>query len=467
MKIRSVRLSKWQLLLVGIVVLFAGCNNQKIDTPMWPKDMNVKMKKRAMLTNPDYTCFIPDSYDENFVGSHNEHFLVFDGPDGSLMSVWTQSLKAMNGKWNHVVFSKSNDEGITWAAPKLLVGPKNAEDTTKIAGWAFPMVSKSGRIYIVYNRSIGLTGWITFHTGIMEGIYSDDLGETWSTPQKIDMPKSRYDDPEGRIPPEWIVWQAPMRDLMGGYFVGYSHWINKAAAGLKGEIDWPQIESVVEFMRFTNIDQNPEPKNLDVVYSGWGDKALRVPHRQFPELTVAQEPSIVRLPDDRLFCVMRTNSGYIWWSQSIDDGQNWTTPRPLLYKDFGKPLLNPVACDPMYPLSDGRYAIFYYNNKGGEEAGGVNLANPREPLFISLGEYRPNAEQPVWFSPPKQFMATEGIGIDGIKRPIIDMNSGSLSLYSSFSNRKGVDVLWYPDTKCFLLGKKIASEYLKDMVVPR
>ena len=69
--------------------------------------------------------------------------------------------------------------------------------------------------------------------------------------------------------------------------------------------------------------------------------------------SVAQEPSLVRLPDQSLFCVMRTCTGYIWWSQSLDDGESWCSPRPLLHRDFGLPLMNPVGPDPIYQLSDG------------------------------------------------------------------------------------------------------------------
>ena len=285
-----------------------------------------------------------------------------------------------------------------------------------MANWAFPMVSKSGRIYVIYNAYQGVKGWIAFHTGTMAGIYSDDLGASWSAPQEIPMPDSPYDDPGCGIPPEWIVWQKPMRDLSGGYFVGYSHWLKPAAAYLKEVKDWTEIESVVEFMRFTNIDADPQPRDLAVRYSA-PEHALRAPHRTHPLMSVLQEPSIVRLPDQRLFCVMRSCSGYIWWSQSRDDGETWCSARPLLYQDHGRPLLNPVSPDPIYPLSDGRYIILYHNNPGGTGAGGHNDATPREPLFLSVGEYRPAADQPVWFSEPRLLMATEGYDIDGVRRP--------------------------------------------------
>ena len=95
-------------------------------------------------------------------------------------------------------------------------------------------------------------------------------------------------------------------------------------------------------MRFENIDDDPEPKDIRIAYSAWGDEALRVPHYANPMLSVAQEPSLVRLPDERLFCVMRTMSGYIWYSLSNDDGLTWCNPRPLLRRDHGLPILEPL-----------------------------------------------------------------------------------------------------------------------------
>jgi len=424
------------------------------------------LQQEAQRTQPDYIVYMPKHYDGSTYDGLNEHFLVFEGPDGTLMTIWTQSAMASGlpgGRQNnHIIFAKSLDQGKTWSQPTHVVGPKNLQDPTPMASWAFPMVSRSGRIYVVYNRHQNISGWIAMHTGTMAGVYSDDGGETWTAPQDIPMPTSPYDDPSGKTPPEWIVWQKPMLDLQGNYFVGYSHWLNPAVATLKqDQIEgWTWIESVCEFMRFTNLHDNPVPKDLRIEYSGWGDKALRVPHYMHPELSVAQEPSLVRLPDNRLLCVMRTCSGYIWWSQSSDDGYTWCSPRPLLYKDFGLPLLNPVGCDPIYQLCDGRYIVFFHNNRGRTEGKTASEAKPRQPLFFSVGEFHPEADQPVWFSQPELFMDTNNTWVDGNQYAYTEPYNTSLSLYSSFTNCFEKDILWYPDRKFFLLGREITEDVL-------
>ena len=429
-------------------------------------NMQETIQRELQRTQPDYVCYVPESFDGSTADGLNEHFLVFDGSDGSLMAIWTQSTCRIGGpglrQKNRIMFSRSDDEGVTWAEPTRIAGPADSEDPAHMASWAFPMVARSGRIYVIYNQNIGTSGWIEMHTGRMDGIYSDDSGATWSGPQNIPMLRSSHDDPAGEIPPEWIVWQIPIRDLEGGFLVGYSHWVNRAAAHIKETTSWTQIESVCEFMRFENVDDDPDPRDLRVRYSAWGDAALRVPHFLHPLLSIAQEPSIVRLPDDRLFCVMRTNSGCIWYSVSGDDGETWCSPRPLLRKDFGRPILQPVGCCPIYQLADGRYVLLHHNNRGDTTPGPRELTfGPRRPAFIALGEFRPDADQPLWFSESRQLMDTDGMAVNGEPDPL-----AGCGVYSSFTTRNGNNVLWHPDRKFFLVGKKITGELLADLAAP-
>jgi hypothetical protein len=429
-------------------------------------DVKAHLKQELEKSKPDYICYVPGHWDGSTHDGLNEHFLVFDGPDGSMMAVWTQSDIGSGlpstGQKNRIMFSRSTDDGVTWQNPVRIAGPSSHTDPEYMSSWAFPMVSRRGRIYVIYNQNIGNRGWVEMHTGKMAGIYSDDRGLTWSQGQFIEMPKSPYDDPEGKIPAEWIVWQIPMRDLSGGFFVGYTHWFNPARCRMKKVESWTQHESAVEFMRFTNVDSHPEPRDLRVKYSAWGDKALRAPYYRDPLMTVAQEPSIVRLPDKSLFCAMRSNSGYIWYSLSKDDGENWCNPRPLLRRDFGPPILQPVSCSPIYQLADGRYVLLHHNNRGGYTEKPEGTWGPRRPAFIALAEFRPKADQPLWFSESRQLMDNGDAGVNG------DPNSKqkNIGVYSSFTTRKGNNVLWHPERKFFLVGKKVTNEFLAGLKVP-
>ena len=450
-------------IIVFISMLMCICTHAQ-ELKKSPEEIKDYMKREAFRTNPDYVCFIPESYDQSTHDSYNEHFLVFEGPDGSLMAVWTQHLNPNPVTKSHIVFSKSADNGRTWAKPKHIAGTGNIDDSSHMALWAFPMVSKTGRIYVIWNQNQGVQGWILFHTGTMSGIYSDDLGKTWSQSQNIKMPKSPYDDPKGKIPAEWIVWQKPERLSDGKYFVGYSHWVNEAVSFYNKKTSpegWTWIESVVEFMKFENIDENPEPKDIKITYHSWGDQALRVPHYLEPGLSIAQEPSIVRLPDDRLFCVMRSGSGYIWYSLSEDKGKTWCNPRPLLRKDHGKPILQPVSCCPIYQLSDGRYILLHHNNRG-DISDPSMIFSPRTPAYIALAEFRPEADQPLWFSESKVILDNRSLKPDGSYSTI----GSDIATYTSFTNKNGINILWYPDAKCWLLGKIITKEFLNDLIVP-
>ncbi len=414
-------------------------------------DMTVEIKR----SQSDYVVYVPKNPDGSSGDNGNEHFLVFDGPENSLLAVWTQS--SYEGAGDHrIVFSRSYDEGVSWAPPRFLAGsPRKGEGLQ--ASWGFPLISRTGRLYVVYNQFQGKVDYHHQVTGTMDAIYSDDLGATWSAPGTIPMRRSPHDHPDPSIPSNWIVWQKPIRDLQGRWFTGFTRWLSPAVRTRPHVPGWTQDESVTEFMRFENIDDNPAPEQIQLTFSAWGDHALRVGHYTNPLLSMAQEPSLVHLPDNRLFCVMRTMSGYIWYSLSADDGVTWCNPRPLLRKDHGLPILQPLCCCPIYQLSDGRYILLHHDRLPGTkpEDGKVN----RRPAYIALGEFRPAAEQPIWFSASKVFMDNDNVGLGPLQR--VD-----IGVYTSMTNRGGNDVLWHPDRKFFLLGKKVTPAWLADLQVP-
>jgi hypothetical protein len=416
-----------------------------------------EMKLTINSTKPDYVAFIPRVIDPTINDTGNEHFLVFDGPDGSLMAIWTQSTGEGNPD-QHIVFAQSKDDGKTWSSPKLICGPAKPGQGL-IASWAYPMVSKSGRIYVLYSQHVGRVDTFFHTTGLLTGKYSDDLGATWSQPQTIVMPRTKRDNPDATMPPKCITWQKPLRLCKGDrYIVGLTRCASKAVAKNPTK-SWTSYPSVVEFMRFENIDDNPEPSKLKISWLAYDTNAITVPYPGFPDTSVCQEPSIVKLPDGRLFCVMRTSAGSPYWTMSADDGDTWTKAKPLLRKDGGEPLKHPLSPCPLFDLggpaaASGHYTLFFHNHDGRYQGYAPQDASfNRRPIYRVDGHFEPNAEQPIWFDEPKFFMDHDGVplGAPG-KNGRID-----LALYSSIVRRNGKTIVWYPDRKFFLLGKVIAE----------
>ena len=128
-----------------------------------PADLKARIPKQLRITKPDFIVFVPEVTDTGVNDTGNEHFLVFDGPDGSLMAVWTQS-SAESQPDQHQAFARSDDGGKTWSKPRIIAGPKKPGDG-HMASWGYPLVSKKGRIYILYSQHIGRVDNFPHHTG--------------------------------------------------------------------------------------------------------------------------------------------------------------------------------------------------------------------------------------------------------------------------------------------------------------
>ena len=422
-----------------------------------PAELKARIPSQLHVTRPDFVVFVPEVTDSAVNDTGNEHFLVFDGPDGSLMAVWTQS-SAESQPDQHQAFARSDDDGKTWSKPRIIAGPKKPGDG-HIASWGYPLVTRSGRIYILYSQHIGKTDQFFHHTGWLHGIFSDDNGATWSAPQNVPMRRSMRDNPDPAMPPNVLCWQKPLRlGKDGRYLAGVTRWTSFAVTPNPTK-SWMSADARVEFMRFENIDENPEPKDIRIAWFAFNEQALSVPYPGHPAISACQEPSLVKLPDGRLFCVMRTCSGSPCWSVSADQGETWTVPRPLLRRDGGAPLLHPLSPCPMYDVGgneagSGHYALFIHNHDG-HYMGYTpeDSSYHRRPIHLVRGTFKAGADQPVWFDEPQFFFDHDGVslGKPGTRGRL------DLALYASFTVRGGVPVLWYPERKFFLLGKSIPN----------
>lgn len=383
------------------------------------------------FTGPDYIAFIPKIEPDRIGDTYNDHFLVFDKQGGPLFAVWTQA-SIEGAPDQHIVFSKSMDKGTTWSEPLLLAGSPTFLSGKPIASWGFPLLSKSGRIYILYNQYVpGKVSWNRQHTGVMEGIFSDDDGETWSAAERIEIPRTTNDHEDPLIPAEWVVWQKPLRLAADGrYLVGMSRYLNPEKHD--------KYKTVTEFLRFDNVDDDPEVRNLRISWFMNGERVLSSGSH-------CEEPAIVKLPDGRLFSILRTAQGHPSWTLSTDGGENWTSPQALLDKR-GDPFAHPLSPCPLYDwkgptAGSGFYFTFIHNTKIDP---GKPYAN-RGPLYLLPGRFDAGSEQPIAFGEPRLFVN----------------RSEKQSFYTSTTMIDGKLVLWYPDQKFYLLGRTIDEKWFE------
>jgi hypothetical protein len=405
-------------------------------------------------TKPDFVLFDPTGgkrpawNDPDFFWL-NEHVLVQPNGRGELLAMWSAERFKPREKYR-VMYAHSKDGGATWTAAKVLDGPR--------AAWQVPIVApKTGRIYVFVTH-----GWID---GGMRCRTSDDGGHTWSDPVELKFAKGPTDHPDPAENASWISPTVPHWDSQGRPLVGFTRWATHPASylGSRGKNRHGiRAQTQVEYFRIENLSESPEPKDLKITWLNLDDP-ITVPYAGKKRASYAQEPYTVRLPDKRLMVVMRTNTGHIWYSVSSDEGETWRKAEPLLDRDGGQPLKNPVSPCPIFQLKRGDYVLLFNNNDGtGKGRKGPEDRAARRPAYLARGEFRPNVHQPIWFSEPKLFIDNDAVpwGPPGRQRL-------EAATYTSLTDIDGRRVLWYPDRKSFLLGKHITDNLLDTMRVPK
>ncbi len=399
-------------------------------------------------TNPDYIVYAPHAQ-----GGHddhgNEHFHVFR-VRGVLCALWTMS--AHEGTHTQrPVFARSYNGGLTWTEPRcILHDPIDPETGRNMGSWAAAAVSKSGRIYVLYAKHLG--DGSDHETGKMFVLCSDDLGETWSPEAPFPMPHDpRLDIDSPAKPVSLFPWQNAYRLSDGTVLMALSHNWKNPAANPEPKKWWPEHPSGCEFLKFTNIDDDPPPAELKAQFFARCEKSLNAPLRTDPSRRTGEEPAVVELPDERLMCVFRTAEGHVWYSVSENRGETWRPCEMLRYADGAEGVRHPLSPCPMFRVSENDYLLFTHDNDGffGHDDKPQTNGNWRNPLYLLRGEYHPGAHQPVWFSKPEKFMDNGDTA----------MTRKDLAMYASMTIEDGVPVFWYPDRKFFLLGRRIPGKF--------
>jgi len=395
------------------------------------------------LSRPDYVVFRPTQpadakmADPTKTGDgYNDHFqVIWDETRRLYYAFWTQATHE-GSRDMHLCFSKSADLGKTWCAPKVLAGSVCVANPRPRAVWQQPMLAKSGRLYCLWNQQAGAEA---LHHGLIYGSYSDDAGETWTAPEENrSIPRQYRDDPKGEQLPNWCNWQRPLRLGDGGRFlVGCTRHVKPADVK-----DAPErtIGSWVEFWRYENIDENPAVRDIRITVLSGGRNALEI---AIPGTNrfCCEEASLAKLPDGRLFALLRSRARHPFWSQSRDGGETWSRPVPL--KDaHGKPYLHPNSPCPLYDIRGCEAAsgdcLALIHNAYDDAIPPLGRQN-RGPLYLIRGTFDQTGEQPLRFGEPEPFL------------PLPSDNA----CYSSYTVADGQGILWFGHAKRFLIGRKI------------
>ena len=408
----------------------------------WPDHFYWKYlypERNIDVVKHDCIVFVPKGVSDIY----NDHFHVIDDPArGMLYAFWTQG-SYENADDMHIVFSRSSDKGKSWSEPLILAGSPDLVNPTRRASWQQPMLSRSGRLYCLWNQETSVKKGLC---GPMWGCYSDDGGLSWSVPEESPLSLRADTDPEdSTIPPTWCNWQRPLRLGEGGKFF--------VASSRHGKAPYDKVYSCkVEFWQYENIDEDPEIRDIRISVFSNGRNAMDAANVETEQHYIGsdgnaiEEASIVGLPDGRLFALMRSSTGFPVWSQSRDGGRTWEQPRILRMAD-GSPVLHPRSPCPMYDLMgpearSGKYVAFVHQSF---DFNGMSSYQLRGPLYRINGEFDPEGEQPVRFTPAGIFIPRESFN----------------SMYSSYTPWEDGGMLWFNDQKYYLFGKKICPEIRK------
>ena len=391
------------------------------------------MQREIRRTNPDFVLFSPkqSGYEDDNVHLHVVRHEQF----GGLIAIWTQSSYDSFGD-NHAMIAYSRDEGVSWTEPRYIAGTLPGHGINdKQASWAFPVVSKSGRIYLFYFRE---TDYVDNHRGISAAfacMTSDDFGKTWSESTDIPLRMTPFDSSAVQ---NNNIYQLPRRLPDGRYLFAYTKWSSYLIKPRHSK--WYEDDAHLYFMRCENLDEDPEPKDLRFTFLPDDENGVGIPNES-GDSSCAQEPCWTPLPDGRLFCSLRTAFGYAAYTVSADGGHSWSAPKPIRFSD-GSIFVHPLSPCPIYETAPGVYALLFHGNA--DEIGGS-----RNPLYRAKGRFDAEREQPIRFDPEDcdLFMALpEDASIPG-------HTLNQLAMYSSAVKIGDRTILWYPDRKCFLLGK--------------
>ncbi len=322
--------------------------------------------------------------------------------DGAWLCVMTTGPGHEGQKGQHVIATRSTDQGRTWSDP-VDVEPSDGPE----ASYAVLLKVPGGRVYCFYNHNTDRVEEVRREDGgVFERVdslghyvfkYSDDHGRTWSD-ERYEVPIREFEcDREN-------VYGGDLRFFWN---VGRPLILDRAAlmvihkVGAMGEGFFAKSEGA--FVRSENILTESDPEKIEFETLPDGDIGLRPPGAPGGG-RVAEEQSVTKLSDGSLFCVYRTVDGWPACAYSRDGGHTWTDPQYLTWEPGGRRVKHPRAANFIWRLSSGEF-LYWFHNHGGSparERDDWNPYNDRNPAWLMAAREVPGPDGPLLkFSQPE------------------------------------------------------------------
>lgn len=270
--------------------------------------------------------------------------------DGSWLCVVTTSYGTEGAHMNHIISTKSYDQGKTWSKPVDVEPPAPPQSS-----WAVPLKVPGGRIYVFYNYNApGLKGIEGVMSGPFLFKYSDDNGLSWSTKHyEAPIRKTRIDEENYTHGDTRFFWSIakPIVTKQAAYIT-----FSKILRSTPTQRDfYTRAEGFI--IKSTNIltEKNPEKIRWETLPEGetgiWN-----------PDLGQVQaEHNMVMLDNGSLYVAYRTQEGSPAYAISTDGGKTFSKPQFMRYAN-GQLMGNPRACPKIYKTKEGKYLFWFHND---------------------------------------------------------------------------------------------------------
>jgi hypothetical protein len=304
--------------------------------------------------------------------------------DGAWLCALTTGSAEEGNPGQHVVTSRSTDQGETWE-DLVDVEPSGGPE----ASYAALLKVPSGRIYCFYNHNTDKLSEVAaddppYAGGVLKRVdslgyfvfkYSDDHGKSWSSCRyEIRLRETEMDRENpygGRVR---FFWNTCAAFAWEGF--GY---VPLSKVGRFGHGLYAKSEGVL--LRSDNLLSEADPEKIRWETLPEGERGLRTPAGGGE---VAEEVCYVPLVGDRLFAIYRTVDGAPATSYSGDAGKTWEAPAYAAYSRGGRKIRHPRAACFVWRCENGKY-LFWYHNNGTKDYNSASAAGNRNIAWITSG----------------------------------------------------------------------------------